>query len=135
LYGELLARSIGKPETIGIIDNITSKFPTRPFTLIRQALIQELFDLAMREPPQTMATLLAFLRPRQSACVLKKLSRDMQVDIIRRIADMDFTDTEAFRELERELENKLFARQDGENANAGNYRKHCQSPCPCGQFF
>ena len=123
VFGELLARSIDRPEIMDVIDRLATRFPARPFTLVRQISISELFDLAVREPPQTMATLMAFLKPRQSAYMLKKLSHEMRIDVIRRIIEADFTDTESFRDLERELENKLSARYGGENANVGHVER------------
>ena len=61
------------------------------------------------EHPQTIALVLAHLLPRQASELLQSLPASKQLEVTRRIANMEQTSPEVIREVERGLEHRLSA--------------------------
>ena len=59
------------------------------------------------EHPQTIAMILSYLSPAQSAMILGALTPEKQADVAKRIAMMDRTSPDVIKEVERVLERKL----------------------------
>ncbi|MBR5376451.1 MAG: flagellar motor switch protein FliG, partial [Lachnospiraceae bacterium] len=59
------------------------------------------------EHPQTIALILSYLSPSQSAQVIGALPPDKQADVAKRIAMMDRTSPDVIKEVERVLESKI----------------------------
>jgi flagellar motor switch protein FliG len=59
------------------------------------------------ERPQTIALVLSHLSPQRAAGVLAHLPSLLQVEVIRRLVDLEETDPEVLREVERTLETRL----------------------------
>ena len=59
------------------------------------------------EHPQTIAMILSYLSPAQSAMILGALTPEKQADVAKRIAKMDRTSPDVIKEVERVLERKL----------------------------
>jgi flagellar motor switch protein FliG len=59
------------------------------------------------EHPQTIALILSYLSPNQSAQIVSALPADKQADVARRIAQMDRTSPDVIKEVEKVLERKL----------------------------
>ena len=64
-------------------------------------------NFIQNEHPQTIALILAYLRPEQAAVILSALPQEKQADVASRIAMMDRTSPEVIKEVERVLEKKL----------------------------
>jgi flagellar motor switch protein FliG len=74
---------------------------------VRHTDPQQLLSFIQNEHPQTIALILSYLSPEQSALVLGGLPPSSQWDVARRIAKMDRITPEVLREVERVLERKL----------------------------
>jgi len=81
------------------------KFP--PFRFLRQAEADKLAKILVTESPQVIALVLSHLRAQQAGSLLARLVPALQVDVIRRLVDLDETDPEILREVERGLETRL----------------------------
>jgi flagellar motor switch protein FliG len=79
----------------------------RPFEFVRKADPAQLLNFIQKEHPQTIALILAYLKPQQASVVLAALPQDKQADVARRIAVMDRTSPEVIKEVERILEKNL----------------------------
>lgn len=104
---ELLCNAVGTTRTNEILSQLTSTLQVRPFDFLRRADAGQLLNFIRNEHPQTMALILAYLDPRQSATVLSSLPPELQVEVTRRIAVMDRTSPDLVHEVERVLERKL----------------------------
>ncbi|MEX0936789.1 MAG: FliG C-terminal domain-containing protein [Pirellulales bacterium] len=78
--------------------------PPAPFRFLDEADPQSLVPFLMRERPQTVAVVLSYLSPARAADALTALPRELQVEVVRRLADLDSTDHESVRVVERELQ-------------------------------
>ncbi len=104
---EVLERALGADKAVDIINKLTSSLHVRPFEFIRKADPNQLLNYIQNEHPQTIALILSYLSPAQSAQILSSLSQEKQADVTRRIAIMDRTSPEVVKEIERVLESKF----------------------------
>jgi flagellar motor switch protein FliG len=104
---EILEKALGTQKALDIINKLTVSLQVRPFDFVRKADPAQLLNFIQNEHPQTIALILAYLKPQQSSVVLSALPQDKQADVARRIATMDRTSPEVIKEVERVLEKKL----------------------------
>ncbi|NLJ99587.1 MAG: flagellar motor switch protein FliG [Tissierellia bacterium] len=104
---EILERALGPNKAISIISKLTSSLHVRPFEFIRKADPNQLLNYIQNEHPQTIALILSYLQPTQSAEILANLPSEKQGEVTRRIAIMDRTSPEVVKEIERILESKF----------------------------
>jgi flagellar motor switch protein FliG len=78
-----------------------------PFRRLREAESENLAKLLSGERPQTIALVLSHLPSRQAGAVLVRLTADLQVDVVRRLVDLEETDPAILREVEKTLEARL----------------------------
>lgn len=78
-----------------------------PFRFLREAEAEKLARILVVERPQTIALVLSHLPPEQAGSVLVRFARSLQVDVIRRLVDLEETEPEILREVERALESRL----------------------------
>ena len=84
--------------------------PARPFRFLRQAQCDQIARLLVGERPQTIALVLSHLAEEQAGRVLVLLAPAMQVEVVRRLVDLEETDPEVLREVERALQSRLAQR-------------------------
>lgn len=104
---EVLERALGSQKALELINKLTSSLQVRPFDFARKADPAQLLNFIQNEHPQTIALILAYLRPEQAAVILSALPQEKQADVASRIAMMDRTSPEVIKEVERVLEKKL----------------------------
>ncbi len=104
---EILEKALGTQKALEVINKLTVSLQVRPFEFIRKTDPSQLLNFIHTEHPQTIALILAYLKPQQAATVLSALPQDKQADVAKRIATMDRTSPEIIKEVERVLEKKL----------------------------
>ena len=104
---ELLEKSFGEDKASDVIKRLTASLQVKPFEFARKADPPQLLNFIQDEHPQTIALILAYLSPQQSAMILSALPPDRQSDVTRRIAVMDRTSPDVIKEVERVLESKI----------------------------
>jgi len=104
---ELLERSVGPQRAAEILERLTTSLQISPFDAFRRMDPAQLASLLQQEHPQTIALVVAYLKPAQAAAVLASLPRELQVEVAMRVAVMDRTTPETIREVEAALESKL----------------------------
>jgi flagellar motor switch protein FliG len=81
--------------------------PEPPFRFLREAELDKLVKILATERPQVIALVLSHLPPLSAGNILSRLTPPTQVDVIRRLVDLEETDPETLREVERGLERRL----------------------------
>jgi len=104
---DILEKALGTEKTMEIINKLTVSLQVRPFDFVRKADPAQVLNFIQSEHPQTIALILAYLKPAQAAAVLSALPQDKQADVAKRIATMDRTSPEIIKDIERVLEKKL----------------------------
>lgn len=116
---DILEKALGNQKALEVINRLTVSLQVRPFDFIRRTDASQLLNFIQGEHPQTIALILAYLKPMQSATVLAALPQDKQSDVARRIALMDRTSPEMIGEIERVLEKKLSSLVNEDYTTAG----------------
>ena len=88
---EILERALGPDKAVDIINKLTSSLHVRPFEFIRKADPNQLLNYIQNEHSQTIALILSYLNPSQSAQILASLPPEKQGEVTRRIVVMDRT--------------------------------------------
>jgi len=78
-----------------------------PFGFLREAEAEKLGKLLSAERPQTIALVLSHLPPDRAGAVLVRFSPAQQVEVIRRLVDLEETDPEILHDVEQTLQTRL----------------------------
>ena len=78
-----------------------------PFRALHEASPRSLAPFLEREHPQTIAVIVSHLPSDRAAEVLAGLPGDLQIEVARRLVDLEETDPEILQEVERGLESWL----------------------------
>ena len=104
---ELLEKALGSDKAIEVLNRLTASIQVKPFEFVRKTDASQLLSFIQDEHPQTIALILSYLGPTQSAMIVSALSPEQQVEVSRRIATMDRTSPDVIKEVEKILESKL----------------------------
>ena len=104
---ELLEKALGADKALDVIGKLTASLQVKPFEFVRKTDATQLLSFIQDEHPQTIALILSYLSPTQSALIISALPQENQADVARRIATMDRTSPDVIQEVERVLESKL----------------------------
>ena len=104
---ELLEKSFGADRARDVIGKLTASLQVKPFEFVRKTDPSQLLNFIQDEHPQTIALILSYLAPAQSALIISALPPDRQADVAKRIAVMDRTSPDIIKEVEKVLESKL----------------------------
>lgn len=104
---ELLDKALGSEKALEVIGKLTASLQVKPFEFVRKTEASQLLNFIQDEHPQTIALILSYLSPGQSAQIVSALPPERQADVARRIAMMDRTSPDVIKEVEKVLESKL----------------------------
>lgn len=104
---QLLEKALGSEKAVEVINKLTVSLQVRPFEFARKTEASQLVNFIQNEHPQTIALILSYLKPSQSAEIIRALPAEMQADTARRIALMDRASPEVISQIEREFEKRL----------------------------
>lgn len=116
---QVLERAVGVTRAMEILNRLTSSLAPRPFDSLRNADPMQLLTFLQGEHPQTVALVLAYIRPDAAAAVLKNLPPEMQADVARRVATMERTIPNVVAEVETMLEGKMVSVFGGDLSQPG----------------
>ena len=106
-----------------------------PFDFLRDAEDEKLARLLGGERPPTVALVLSNLPPERAGEVLARLAPAMQIEVVRRLVDLDNTDPETLGEIEKALEarwSRQFAVERRPRRRAGGRRQNPRRVRPGG---
>lgn len=106
---QVLERALGRPRAIEIVDKIAASLQEQPFSFAREIDAAQLTSFVENEHPQTIALVLAHLHTDQAASVLSLLPKEIQIEVAKRLAEMDRTSPEVVEEVERVLRDRLLS--------------------------
>lgn len=104
---ELLEKALGTEKAMSVIGKLTASLQVKPFEFVRKTDASQLLNFIQDEHPQTIALILSYLAPMQSALIISALTPERQADVAKRIAMMDRTSPDIIKEVEKILESKL----------------------------
>ncbi len=104
---DVLVAAVGSEQADALLSRLTASLQVRPFDFVRRADSAQVFNFIQNEHPQTIALVLSYLDTSRAALILGSLPRDMQAQVIKRIARMGIVSPDYIREAERVLERKF----------------------------
>jgi flagellar motor switch protein FliG len=104
---ELLEKALGAEKAMDVIGKLTASLQVKPFEFVRKADASQILNFIQDEHPQTIALILSYLSPMQSAVIIGALPPDRQADVAKRVALMDRTSPDIIKDVEKILESKL----------------------------
>jgi flagellar motor switch protein FliG len=102
----LLRASLGD-DADRVIKQVTQQVQTTPFSFLQKADSENLMAFIQDEHPQTIALILAHLQPGKASEILGSLPPQKQVEVVKRVANMENTNPEVIKEVEKGLEIRL----------------------------
>ena len=94
---ELLEKALGNEKAMDVIGKLTASLQVKPFEFVRKTDASQLLNFIQDEHPQTIALILSYLSPGQSAMIISALPPEKQADVARRIAVMDRTSPDVIK--------------------------------------
>ena len=105
----LLKDALDPKQAERVISQIQTQVTRAPFSFLQKAESENLLTFIQDEHPQTIALIICHLPHHKAAEILVGLPMQKQVEVIKRIANMEQTNPEVIREVERGLESRLSA--------------------------
>lgn len=103
----LLERTFSKEEAAGMLEQVEKSMQATPFSFLQRAETANLLTFIQGEHPQTIALILSHLPASQAAEVLAGLPSKKQIEVVRRVANMEQTSPDVIAEVEKALESRL----------------------------
>ena len=107
-YARLILKEAMDPKDAErILSQIQTQVQKTPFSFLQKAESENLLTFIQDEHPQTIALIVCHLAHHKAAEILAGLPMQKQIEVIKRIANMEQTSPEVIREVEAGLESKL----------------------------
>ena len=103
----VLENALPKEEAFRVMQQIEHQVHQQPFSFLQKAESENLLTFMQDEHPQTIALILAHLPPSKGSEILAGLAPAKQIEVVTRVANMEQTNPEVIREVEKGLEQRL----------------------------
>jgi len=103
----LLSQSLDPKEADRILQQISQQVRKTPFSFLQKAESQNLLTFIQDEHPQTIALIVSHMGYHKAAEILAGLPGPKQIEVVKRVANMEQTNPEVIAEVERGLEARL----------------------------
>ena len=103
----LLLQSMDPKEAERIIAQIATQVRKTPFAFLQKAESQNLLTFIQDEHPQTIALIVSHLPHHKSSEILSGLPTPKQIEVVKRVANMEQTNPDVVAQVERALEGRL----------------------------
>jgi flagellar motor switch protein FliG len=105
---KLLVKSLGPDMSRRLLDRLVKSFEsTVVFTALEKADPQQLSKFILAEHPQTIALILAHLKPSQAAQLVGLLPDDLRADVLTRMASLDEISPDVITRISAVIEQRL----------------------------
>ena len=103
----LLKGSLAGDAAEKVLQQIQTQVQKTPFSFLQKAESENLLTFIQDEHPQTIALIVCHLTHQKAAEIMAGLPMQKQIEVIKRIANMEQANPEVIREVERGLESRL----------------------------
>ena len=103
----LLRKSLSKDEADVIMQRISHQVRKTPFAFLQKAESGNLLTFIQDEHPQTIALIVSHLPYSKASEILGGLPTPKQIEVVKRVANMEQTNPEVISEVEKGLEARL----------------------------
>ncbi len=103
----LLKESLDPKLADRVISQIQTQVQKTPFAFLQKAESENLLTFIQDEHPQTIALIISHLNHHKGSEILGGLAEQKQIEVVRRVANMDQTNPDVIRQVEMGLEARL----------------------------
>ncbi len=103
----VLEKAFGETTANELLKKMTKFLKNRSFDFIAKLDTKSLYSLLQRERPQTIALVLSYAEPSQSAALIGELPEEKRLKVVESIAQMDSASPDVIRIVENQLRKKL----------------------------
>lgn len=104
---DVLEKAFGEQQATTFMERLNKSLSKKSFEFIRKADSKNIQMILQNEHPQTIALILSYARSEQAAQIISELPRNIQLDVIKRIAELDRVSPEMIRLVENTLEKRF----------------------------
>ena len=104
---DVLEKAFGPQQATNYMERLSKSLHTKSFEFVRKADYKNLQMVLQNEHPQTIALILSYARSDQAALIIGELPKNVQLDVIERIATIDRVSPEMIKILENNLEKRF----------------------------
>lgn len=106
---DVLEKAFGQQQATSFMERLSKSLRAKSFEFIRKADSKNIQMILQNEHPQTIALILSYARSDQAAQIIAELPRGVQLDVIKRIAELDRVSPEMIKLVEETLEKRFSA--------------------------
>lgn len=104
---QVLKNSLDPKVAERVLQQIQTQVQKKPFSFLQRAESENVLTFIQEEHPQTIALILCHLPHHKAAEILVGLPMQKQIEVIKRVANMEQTNPDVIKEVERGLESRL----------------------------
>lgn len=104
---QILQGSMDGKSADRVLQQIQTQVQKTPFSFLQRAESENLLTFIQDEHPQTIALIVCHMPHHKASEILVGLPMQKQLEVIKRVANMEQTNPEVIREVERGLESRL----------------------------
>lgn len=104
---EILERAFGAQLAASYMNRVSNAMQTRAFEFVRKSNYKNLAMMLQNEHPQTIAFVLSYVTAEQASRVISSFPKQLQLDVIKRIAVLDSVSPEIVKIVESVLEKRF----------------------------
>ncbi|HEX2838184.1 MAG TPA: flagellar motor switch protein FliG [Phycisphaerales bacterium] len=105
---KILLDSMADPKAAErMLNQIQTQVQKTPFAFLQRAESENLLTFIQEEHPQTIALIMCHLPHHKASEIIAGLPMQKQIEVIKRVANMEQTSPEVIKEVERGLESRL----------------------------
>lgn len=104
---EVLTEALGSERCVEIFGKMSAYSKVKPFDFLKNVDSNDIIGFLKSERNQTIALILSFMEPKQSAVILSSLEEERRADIIMRIAKMSKISPDIISRVENEVKMKI----------------------------
>jgi flagellar motor switch protein FliG len=120
---KLLVKTLGPEMARRVLDRVIKSFEsTMAFTGLERADPQQLSKFILSEHPQTIALILAHLKPAQAAQLANSLPEDLRIEVITRMANLDEISPEVISRISAVIDQRIKSLGSRSNESFGGVR-------------
>jgi flagellar motor switch protein FliG len=119
---DLLKQSLGTEGAGEILENVRNSMNSVPFGFLHKTGAENILTFIVEEHPQTIALIMSHLPTSMAAEVLSGLPSNKQIEVIRRVANMEQTNPEVVKDVEASLERRMKSMFNQQLEKAGGVR-------------
>lgn len=106
---DVLDKAFGPQRAAYLMEQVLKAGKTRSFEFIRKVDYKNLLMMIQNEHPQTIAIVLSYARAEQTSQIISELPNEIQLDVIKRISNLDRASPEIIAVVESILNKKVSA--------------------------